>query len=52
MINKGVVEEAVRIKMRTEGADPDFLSQPNAPAPPIDENNDSENRNNSDSDSD
>ncbi|XP_064628779.1 WASH complex subunit 3-like [Lineus longissimus] len=33
MVNMGVPEQAVKNKMRSEGADPNFLNTPNAPAP-------------------
>ena len=36
MLKVGVLEEAVRIKMKTEGLDPNLISTPNAPAPPPD----------------
>lgn len=42
MLKVGVLEEAVRIKMRTEGLNPDLISTPNAPAPPPDPQHDSE----------
>ena len=37
MVKLGVAEEAVRIKMKTEGIDPSFLDRPNDPAPPPDD---------------
>ncbi|CAH1800206.1 unnamed protein product [Owenia fusiformis] len=51
MVNMGVHEQAVKMKMKTEGVDPDLLDDPNAPAPPADDNSDSDFSNN-DSDSD
>ena len=38
---KGVAEEAVKLKMKVEGLDPQLLNDPNAPAPPADENSES-----------
>lgn len=33
---KGVAEQAILLKMKSEGVDPSLLSDPNAPAPPPD----------------
>jgi WASH complex subunit CCDC53 len=46
MLKVGVLEEAVRIKMKTEGLDPNLISTPDAPPPDqpqsSDENDDSD----------
>ncbi|CAF0814536.1 unnamed protein product [Brachionus calyciflorus] len=34
LLKIGAAEEAVKLKMRTDGIDPDILNDPNAPAPP------------------
>ena len=38
----GVHESAIKLKMRSEGANPDLLDTPDAPAPPPDQNDDAE----------
>jgi hypothetical protein len=50
MLKVGVLEEAVRIKMKTEGLDPNLISTPDAPAPPPDQPQSSDENDDSDSD--